>query len=71
MNKKTSSLGSVLIVVILAILSLVFGQDFLGELGLGEATSTQSPISSNNGGGGDTAVNGDWYDIYFTNPTCP
>jgi phosphatidylserine/phosphatidylglycerophosphate/cardiolipin synthase-like enzyme len=66
-NKATG-----LVVLVVLILSVLLGQDLFTELGLddwenGEATAVAAPprppIS--------TTRTADWYDIYFTNPTCP
>ena len=63
MKKKT---GSAILILILAILSIVFGQDFLEEFGLEDG-----PPLIVGGGEVDTEAPADWYEIYFTNPTCP
>ncbi len=62
MNKKTTSLGSIVLIIILAILSLIFGEDFLGDL---------STIGNNTASLSSSGGSGDWYEIYFTSPTCP
>jgi phosphatidylserine/phosphatidylglycerophosphate/cardiolipin synthase-like enzyme len=63
MNKKT---GSAILVLILAVLSVIFGQDLLQEFGLDEG-----PPLINPGPVIDPAAPTNWYEIYFTNPTCP
>ena len=62
MNKK---IGGGLLVLLAAVLSVIFGQDLLQQFGLDEG----DPII-------DTGeilppAPADWYEIYFTNPTCP
>lgn len=68
MNKRTSGLGGVMI-VILAILSVIFGVDLFSEDGAredgAEGSVDNSPEISTH------ATSANWYDIYFTNPTCP
>ena len=61
MNKKT---GGALLVLVVAILSVIFGQDLLKQFGLDEGEPLLNPVT-------DTAAPADWYEIYFTNPTCP
>ncbi|MCA9917843.1 MAG: hypothetical protein KC445_07830, partial [Anaerolineales bacterium] len=61
MNKKA---GGAILVLILAVLSVIFGQDFLQEFGLTGGTPGLTPVP-------DTSAPADWYEIYFTNPTCP
>ena len=64
MNKKTG-IGGAILVLIVAVLSVIFGQDLLQQFGLDE---------------GDPLIDSadifptepaDWYEIYFTNPSCP
>lgn len=62
MNKKT---GGALLVLIVAILSVIFGQDFLQQLGLDQGEPLIDVVVE------DPAAPDDWYEIYFTNPTCP
>lgn len=75
MNKKTTSFGSILVIVILGILSLVFGQDFLGELNpIDNGTLSlngSSSTTADTGSSVTTSTSADWYDIYFTDPPCP
>lgn len=61
MNKKS---GGAILVLILAVLSVIFGQDLLQQFGLDEGEPLLNPVT-------DTAAPADWYEIYFTNPTCP
>ena len=61
MNKKA---GGAILVLILAVLSVVFGQDFLKQFGLDEGDPILDPVP-------DVSAPADWYEIYFTNPTCP
>lgn len=61
MNKKA---GGALLVLILAVLSVIFGQDLLTQFGLNEGDPVIDTVP-------DTSAPADWYEIYFTNPTCP
>ena len=61
MNKKT---GGALLVLVVAILSVIFGQDLLQQFGLAEGDPLINTVT-------DTEAPADWYEIYFTNPTCP
>ena len=61
MNKKA---GGAILVLILAVLSVIFGQDFLQQFGLDQGEPLLEPVT-------DPAAPADWYEIYFTNPTCP
>ncbi|MCP4415901.1 MAG: hypothetical protein GY805_04715 [Chloroflexi bacterium] len=72
MNKKTG-IGGAIIVLILAGLSVVFGQDFLQEFGLDEGILLSNPADTVPEEPVDTDLENpaDWYEIYFTNPTCP
>ncbi len=73
MNKRTAGIGGGILVIVIAILSVIFGQDLFAQLGI-ETDGT--PIENPNDNGsvdlppaGDN--NPDWYEIYFTAPTCP
>lgn len=61
MNKKA---GGAILVLILAVLSVIFGQDFLQQFGLDQGEPLLEPVT-------DPAAPADWYEIYFTNPSCP
>ncbi|MCB8974131.1 MAG: hypothetical protein H6654_11285 [Ardenticatenaceae bacterium] len=61
MNKKA---GGAIVVLILAVLSVIFGQDLLKQFGLDEGEPILNPVP-------DSSAPADWYEIYFTNPTCP
>lgn len=61
MNKKA---GGAILVLILAVLSVIFGQDFLQQFGLNEGEPVIDTVP-------DPSAPADWYEIYFTNPTCP
>ena len=61
MNKKA---GGAIVVLILAVLSVIFGQDLLQQFGLDEGEPILNPVP-------DSSAPADWYEIYFTNPTCP
>ncbi|MCP4423457.1 MAG: hypothetical protein GY803_03095 [Chloroflexi bacterium] len=65
MSKRTAGISSGIVVLIAAVLSIIFGQDFLAQLDPPEddgGVVLPPPVSDNNP---------DWYDIYFTAPTCP
>lgn len=64
MNKRNAGIGGLLVLVI-AILSVVFGVDLFAELGLDVGTDPSGPVVPADPGSSD------WYEIYFTNPTCP
>ncbi len=61
MNKKT---GGAILVLIVAVLSVIFGQDFLQQFGLDQGEPLLEPVT-------DPSAPADWYEIYFTNPNCP
>lgn len=61
MNKKA---GGAILVLVLAVLSVIFGQDLLQQFGLDEGEPLIETVV-------DPAAPADWYEIYFTNPTCP
>ncbi|GAB4276019.1 MAG: phospholipase D-like domain-containing protein [Candidatus Promineifilaceae bacterium] len=75
MKKRNAAIGGGIIVVILAALSVIFGVDLFSELGVDPPeglvlTETGSqPINIDPNAGGAEPSN--WYEIYFTNPTCP
>lgn len=64
MDKKSKGLSST-VVIILTILSLIFGVNLFTELGLEDAPGA-APATAVSSGERDN-----WYQIYFTNPTCP
>ncbi|MBK8985458.1 MAG: hypothetical protein IPM39_05145 [Chloroflexi bacterium] len=69
MKKRSAGLGTVFLVII-AIISIWLGRDLLTELGLDEpdvVTVTVTAVAANP----PNPTAADWYDIYFTNPTCP
>jgi phosphatidylserine/phosphatidylglycerophosphate/cardiolipin synthase-like enzyme len=66
MNKRNAGLGT-LVLVIIAAISIFLGRDLFSELGLeetDEGTVTAVPSQP-------ITTTADWYDIYFTDPTCP
>lgn len=70
MKKRDAGIWGTLLLFILAILSIIFGTDFISEFDLdGEDGTiilpTQPPIV---GGGGSSGEQ--WYEIYFTDPVC-
>lgn len=67
MKKRSAGLGTVFLVII-AIISIWLGRDLLTELGLDEPDVVAVTAVAANPPNPTTA---DWYDIYFTNPTCP
>jgi phosphatidylserine/phosphatidylglycerophosphate/cardiolipin synthase-like enzyme len=64
MDKRTASIGGVILVLVLAILSAVFGVNLLGDTG---SIPDNGPVVGDPG----PAANPPWYEIYFTNPSCP
>ena len=74
MNKRTAGVGGGLLVLIIAVLSVIFGQDFFAELGI---PIDGAPIDSLPSGDGSVDLppasdnNPNWYEIFFTAPTCP
>ncbi|MCP4934589.1 MAG: hypothetical protein GY927_10395, partial [bacterium] len=67
MKKRDAGLLGTLLVVVVGILSILFGTDMFEQFGLnapGSEPSVQLPESIPN-------EPADWYEIYFTNPTCP
>ncbi|WP_420628820.1 phospholipase D-like domain-containing protein [Candidatus Leptofilum sp.] len=61
MNKK---IGGAILVLVVAVLSVIFGQDLLQQFGLDEGEPIIDTVV-------DSGAPADWYEIYFTNPTCP
>lgn len=69
MKKRDAGLFGTLLILILGILSILFGTDLLAEFGMSD-----DPAGGNNGPRPPVVVDtpdGQWYEIYFTNPTCP
>lgn len=65
MNKRNAGLGTIVLVIIAAI-SIFIGRDLFVDLGIDDpGTETAVPLTPPP----TTAAN--WYDLYFTNPTCP
>jgi phosphatidylserine/phosphatidylglycerophosphate/cardiolipin synthase-like enzyme len=64
MNKKTGIVGAI-VVFIVAVVSIIFGQDLLQPLGLDEGEPLINSVEI------FPTEPADWYEIYFTNPTCP
>ena len=64
MNKRTATVGGGILLVLLAILSVIFGTDLVAKYGddVTNNGATPTPVEE---------FNPDWYDIYFTAPTCP
>lgn len=62
MNKRTAGVGGGILLLILAILSVILGEDLVGQYNDGFGNGGADPVP-----GGVS----DWYEIYFTNPTCP
>ncbi|MEJ2747403.1 MAG: phospholipase D-like domain-containing protein [Anaerolineae bacterium] len=64
MNKRTAGVGGGILLIILAVFSVIFGQDLVGQY---------SDVVENGGNGSTSGdvPSSDWYEIYFTNPTCP
>jgi phosphatidylserine/phosphatidylglycerophosphate/cardiolipin synthase-like enzyme len=73
MKKRITALAGAFFFVIVGVLSIIFGQDFLGEIGVDlpdggviPALPTADPRNPNRGG----IASADWYEIYFTDPQC-
>jgi phosphatidylserine/phosphatidylglycerophosphate/cardiolipin synthase-like enzyme len=68
-NQKT--VGAGILALLIIALSLIFGPELVEDLRLPELLeqieSSQTQLPSRPAEG----MAGDWYDIYFTNPTCP
>lgn len=72
MNKRNAAIGGGAVVVVIFVLSLIFGVDLFEQMGmetpgvpvLTDPDTPAAPV----GAGADPA---DWYEIYFTNPACP
>ena len=63
MSKRIASVGSAVLVLILAVLSVILGADLLKKYDdLAGNNGEASPVVENNP---------NWYEIYFTDPTCP
>ncbi|MCA9929706.1 MAG: hypothetical protein KC419_14565 [Anaerolineales bacterium] len=67
MKKRDAGILGTLLVVAIGILSILFGTDLLSEFGLTEPGS--EPVIEFPNPVADEPE--DWYEIYFTNPTCP
>jgi phosphatidylserine/phosphatidylglycerophosphate/cardiolipin synthase-like enzyme len=71
MKKKQQTTGVGILALLIIALSLIFGPELIEELRLPELLDqledrqTQLPSRPADG------LSGDWYDIYFTDPTCP
>lgn len=63
MSKK-SGIGGAILVLVVAVLSVIFGQDLLQQFGLDQGEPLIDTVT-------DPSAPADWYEIYFTNPTCP
>lgn len=66
MKKKPAGILGTIILVLLGIFSIILGQDLLAEFDLTPVPDapTLPPVVVENG-------TTDWYEIYFTDPTCP
>lgn len=79
MNKRGAGIGGMLLVLLLVILSAVFGVDLLGGFGDGVQPlpdfegDTQDVVREPEEVVPEVVETGadNWYEIYFTNPTCP
>ncbi len=69
MKKKNAGILGTLLMIAVSILSILFGTDLLKEFGLSDDMSFVIPTQPANGGIGTEPQ--DWYEIYFSNPTCP
>ncbi|RMH02161.1 MAG: hypothetical protein D6706_00660 [Chloroflexi bacterium] len=67
MNKKNTTIGlGTLVVLAVAILSILLGEDLTQFLPI-----TGEPAGSSTANNSLPPEPAEWYDIYFTNPTCP
>jgi phosphatidylserine/phosphatidylglycerophosphate/cardiolipin synthase-like enzyme len=64
MNKRTAGIGGGILLVIMAILSVILGTDLVEQFGDDVVDNPNDPTPVDE-------FNPDWYDIYFTAPTCP
>jgi phosphatidylserine/phosphatidylglycerophosphate/cardiolipin synthase-like enzyme len=64
MNKRTVGIGGGIILVILAALSVILGTDLVEQFGSDFVDDGVDPTPVEE-------FNPDWYEIYFTAPTCP
>lgn len=64
MNKRTASIAGGILLIILALFSVIFGVDLVEQFGdqIDINPNDPTPIAS---------TGSDWYEIYFTNPSCP
>ena len=69
--KKNAGIVGTLIVVAVGILSILFGADFLKEFGLSDVGNEPNIQFPNPDPAPLPDEPADFYDIYFTNPTCP
>ncbi len=69
--KKNAGIVGTLIVVAVGILSILFGTDLLKEFGLSEVGSEPNIQFPNPNPEPTPNEPADFYEIYFTNPTCP
>ncbi|MCI0399234.1 MAG: phospholipase D-like domain-containing protein [Chloroflexi bacterium] len=63
-------IGAIVLIVCLAGLRFLTGIDFFEGTENGEPAVTTEDVTPA-GGGAVTGAAGDWYEIYFTDPTCP
>lgn len=64
MNKRTAGIGGGILLIILAVLSVIFGTDLVEKYGDNIGNDNGKPAPADE-------LNPDWYEIYFTNPSCP
>ncbi|MCB9444142.1 MAG: hypothetical protein H6669_07880 [Ardenticatenaceae bacterium] len=62
MNKTTAGIGGSILLIILAVLSVLLGTDLVEKYGNDVDNDNSTPAAD---------ANPDWYEIYFTNPSCP
>lgn len=71
MKKRNAGIAGTLLVVVVGILSIFFGTDLLEEFGLSDVGNEPNIQFPNPDPVSTPDEPADFYEIYFTNPTCP